>query len=496
MRFIACTLSAVLLSGCSWLGFGGNQMDAYNYGQSGSYGCNVGGAAYGGQSAYGQSTYGQSTYGQSAYGQSGYGYNAPSYTGVSTGCNAVANGYGQAGYGQAGYGAANNLGLRGPQAMHGQVGYGQAGYGQAGAYGAQGQSAYANGANGMSGGAAYGQTAHAVSGYGMGGMGAANGFGAGMTSGSTYGTVLNGAVPYGSAVGGHIASGQATGGQYVNGQWGTSYGQNYGANVQTIQGSPIYVPQPYPAYYGVGYNAGYAGGYNHTSGFRGVNSALPFGLEASIGTAFAIGGDIAGAKPGGIALGGTNTVSATPAISYSDAYKNAIHYGLTGTYDLSPSTTLLAGFGYAKAKGQLIETGTISNGTGSGSTTEPLYAQWSDLEEYTVEAGVRQYLGGWSNTLTGIRPYVGLTAGATHNNAVRLAQSSSTVMPLGSNTQTYLEKGWKPTASGIIGAEMQVGARTALGIETGIRWNKGADGILAQDDRWSIPLKLRGRVSF
>ena len=225
----------------------------------------------------------------------------------------------------------------------------------------------------------------------------------------------------------------------------------------------------------------------------GASAALPFGLEFGVGTSIGIGGNIVDAKPAGVASGGTLNVSATPAISYKDAYKNAINYDMAATYDIGPSTTVLGRLGYSRADGNKIKTGTIDNGV----LTEDLYAQWGDLEQVTIEGGMRQYLGGWNNRISGIRPFVGATAGFTHNNDVSLEQSSATLMPTGANVQPYLDAGWTPTASATVGAEMQVGARTAIGVETGIRWNDDVNSnVLAQEDRWSIPMKIRGRISF
>jgi hypothetical protein len=443
MRFAVCTLSAVLLSGCSWLGYGG-----------------------------------------------GYGGGGNSY-GVGTSC------------------------------------------GNTGAYGSQySQANSAGGTYGVStcgGAASYGY--NASSGYGMAG---ANGYGAG--------TVLGSAAPYGAAAGGQYAS--------MNGQWAarstTSFGGNYGGgnnasgNVTTVQGAPIYVPQPYPAYYGGavasggcgntsnacgGLRGGYSanvqqsypayygggvasGGCGSVSyacgGLRGGYSALPFGIEAGIGTDIAIGGDIVGDKPGGPALGGapgaTLNTSGSNAISYGDAYKNAVNYDLAATYDINPSTTILGRLGYSKAEGERIRTGTIDDSTfvpaPATVTTEDLYAEWSDLEQWTVEGGVRKYMGGWNNTVSGLRPYVQATAGFSHNNAVSLSQDSATLMPAGSNVQPYIDAGWIPTASGAIGAEMQVGPRTAIGVEAGIRWRDDLNTITQSDDRWSVPVRLRARVSF
>lgn len=460
MRLAVCALSAVLLSGCSWLGAGGHGGSygsaggaygagctptgaAYQagYGQGGA-GCATG--AYGAGAGYGQAGYGQVGYGQAGYGQAGFGgvgYGADGFGGA---------GYGQAGYGQAGYG----------QAGYGQAGYGQAGFGQGAGFGpGGGYGAAALAANGVAG-AGFGQQGFAGQGFaGQQGF-VGQGFG--------NATTLGGAAPYGSAVGGvygtNVVGTQFSNGQFVN-----------GAGVQTIQGAPVYVPQPYPAYYGV-------------PQLRGVGAAMPFGLEAGIGSSFDTGGDFVTAKPAGIATGGTLNVSATDAIEYKDAFSNAVNYDLATTYDLDPSTTLIGRVGYAKADGERIRTGTVDN----GATTEDLFAEFSDLEQFTLEGGVRRYLG----APKAFRPYVGASAGFTHTDDVTISQDSATLLPVGSNVQEYVDGGWSPTAALALGAEMAVGPRTAIGVETGLRWSDSLDTASESDDRWSVPVSLRGRVSF
>ena len=481
MRLAVCTLSAVLLSGCSWLGYGGGQVGTNQTFGAGT-GCGQAGA-YGGQYAYGAqyNQYSQASYAGGAYGNVGCG-----------GGNAyAANGYGmmqggmmsggtmQGGYGMQGAQTAQiNMGLRGTQNV--------AGYGYAagsGGYGTQTASGYAAG----------------------GGSQFING--RWVASTQNAGNILGNAAPYGAAVGGQYAN--------MNAQWtagtATSVAGGYGGygasgNVTTVQGSPIYVPQPYPAYYGGGVaSGGCASNVTYGCGsLRGGYAALPFGIEFGIGTDIAIGGDIVGAKPAGPALSccgspGNLDVSETPAISYGDAYKNAVSYDLAATFDIDSSTTLIGRVGYSNAEGQRLKVGTLDDrqiNPAPNTTTEDLYAQWSDLEQWSIEGGVRKYMGGWNNRMSGVRPYVGAMAGFTHNNAVTLAQESATLMPVGANVQQYIDAGWTPTASGVVGAEMQVGPRTAIGVEAGIRWQDDLNTNFTSDDRWSVPLKLRGRVSF
>ena len=65
------------------------------------------------------------------------------------------------------------------------------------------------------------------------------------------------------------------------------------------------------------------------------------------------------------------------------------------------------------------------------------------------------------------------------------------------HAQQLIDNGWNPSASGVIGAEMPVGHRGAIGIESGVRWTDGLDSIGdGSDSRISIPVTLRGRVAF
>ncbi len=437
MRLAVCALSAVLLSGCSWLGGGSHHDDSYGYqyGYGGAYG--AGGAA-GCAPGYGYTGYGQA---------GGAGGCAPG-----AGYSVAQNGY---------MGGAGATGMYGAGAGAGGMYGAGSGAGATGMYGA-------GGASGM---------------YGMGGMAGAGGM-YGMGS-SAYGstTTLTSAAPYGAAVGSGVTAG----------------------GVQTVQGSPIYVAQPYPSYYGVpvlrGYShsgGGYGYGYGGGGGY-GYGGAMPFGIELGGGSEFDVGGDLFQGKAASpnnedFALATGEVVS--PAVSYDTAFKQGYNFGGGVGYDVGPSTTVLGMVNYQKNEGNTFENGTfqpgsydaLGNFTASG-PAETVTAEMSDLEQITLEGGVRQYMGG----ATGFRPYVGAMGGFTHNNAVDLTQSSTT---LGTFTQNYIESGWTPTAAGLVGAEMAVGPRAAIGVETGIRWRDSLDTNNPSDSRWSVPVSLRGRVAF
>jgi len=368
MRLAVCALSAILLSGCSWLGGGGYDSGPYGYDQQ--------------SSAYGYGNYG--------------GCGATQMMVVTTtGCGG--SGFGQ-GYGQMGQG------------------YGQMGQGY---------------------GSGFGQT-----------------------------TTLGMGASYGSAIGGAPGS------------------------VQTVQGSPVYVPEPYPAYY----NATpapvqYAAPQPYVPAYYG-GGANPWGLELAIGTDFDFGGDFVPAKPGG-PFAGTGSLSPTVAVGYDDAFGQALHYEAAATYDLNPHTTLLGQLGYSKAEGKSVLKGTVSDGLGK---VEDIYGNFTDLKQLRVEAGLRKYMGPAHGH--GMRSYVTGLAGMVKTDDVTLTQSSATLVDPTIYTETYLDGGWKPTAAGLVGAEWAVGHKSAIGVETGLRWTKNSDTNLASEDRWTIPVRLRGRVSF
>lgn len=462
MRLAVCALSAVLLSGCSWLGTSGQQ--GYN-GMHGAYGAGCAPAApqgvYGGghDAAYG---YGQA--GGAGCAAGGYGVQGGGFQGA--GFGAQGYGGGAQGYGATQYASAQGFGAQG---------YGQQGIGAQG-FGAQGYGATGFGPGGMAGqgfgGQGYGanSVAPGLAAQGIGGQGfGANGLG-GLRGayGANGVTTLGAGAPYGTAAyGGNIVGAQMAGGQYIN-----------GAYVQNVQGAPIYVPQPYAAPYGVATGAI-------------VGQAMPFGFELFGGSDTSVGGDVFTQKDPGLALGSdTVNTGGSDGIAYDDAFDTAKVVGGAMTYDVSRNTTLLGQVAYSKADGKTVEG---YNSVDARGTFEDIDATFSDLERVTLEAGLRQYVG--SNPA--FRPYVGATGGFAHNSSVDVQRSySADQVAYDAEPFEYIDAGWQPTAAGIIGAEVAVGNRAALGVETGIRWTDSLDTAAGSEDRISIPVKLRGRLSF
>ncbi|WP_298918019.1 hypothetical protein [uncultured Algimonas sp.] len=274
-----------------------------------------------------------------------------------------------------------------------------------------------------------------------------------------------------------------------------------GANVKTVIGDPIYVPQPYAAPYPVPQLRGSA---CCTAVNRPVlGGAMPFGVELFLGTEFEASGDLFTKKSDGPPDSDFSQpirVGEIDPISYSDAFGHATTIGAALSYDLSPSTTLLGSVSHSVAEGQTVDGyTTVQPGTwvdttfvpDPGSSPRALDGTFTDLELTTVEAGVRQYLGHPQS----LRPYVGASAGFVHNGNVQFAQTYSDD---GSfyGERTFINSGWNPTAAATVGAEVAVGPRAAIAVESGVRWRDDMRSAAASEDRITIPLTLRGRLAF
>jgi len=457
MRLAVCALSAILLTGCSGLGLGGSNAGFGQAGGAFGVGCAPGGGFYD----------------AGAFGAGGA-------CGVGGGYGVAGAGYG-AGYGGAGdYGASFGAGAGGFGPGAG-FGAGAGGFGPgAGFVGGDG----GFGAGGLGPSAGFGVGAGAGFGQGTGGFGTV-GTGAGFgTVGTGFGgaTTLSANAPFGSAAfGSGVVGTQFSNGQFVQ-----------GAGVQTVQGAPIFVPQPVPQFFGVPQLRGVGGGL--------AAAALPFGLGLAIGNEFGLGGTVFEAKEGGPADGGGGEAGAIDRVSYNDAFGDVQSIGGTTEYDISRNTTLLGSFKYGEADGRSFDTGSFTPGTydsagnftpSSGAVTRDLTGEVSDLETFTLEGGVRQYVG----FNPALRPYIGATAGATRNNSVDITQIDQNGEIF--NQGEFINSGWNPTASAIVGTELAVGRRAAIGLESGVRWTDGLS-VNGSDSssRWSIPLKLRGRVAF
>jgi hypothetical protein len=230
---------------------------------------------------------------------------------------------------------------------------------------------------------------------------------------------------------------------------------------------------------------------------------MPFGIERFAGTEFEASGNLLTKKSFGPPDGDFSIdtrVGAIDPIAYDDAFEGTKTIGAAITYDLSPNTTLLGSLAHGVAEGKTVnDYTTVQPGTWAGTTFTPaagttprgLDGTFTDLETTTLEAGLRHYVG----APQGVRPYVGATAGFVHNGDVQFTQTYSDDGTYYGERE-FIGSGWNPTASATLGAELALSPRAAVGVESGIRWRDDMNSSAPSEDRISIPLTLRGRLSF
>lgn len=259
---------------------------------------------------------------------------------------------------------------------------------------------------------------------------------------------------------------------------------------------------------------------------------------------------------------GVESVSA-PAISFDDVWSTPV--GLKGglEYIVNDKTTVFAAGGYTYAEGNESDFATVTatlyreeatqNFTPAlddmGAPVAGAFIEngdpeinyqvlpnqriasfaydFSDLERYDLEVGVRRYLKPLvqSEGYKTVTPFVGASIGASHVNAVdfKVSQTQSSYQTafdsLGENpgnfsvpsnnepTRVY-DSQWLPQGQLNLGAEWQLTPGFALAAETGVRFQGGRDyadftnaaGDLVEgrkgDLNVSIPVTLRGSINF
>ncbi len=142
-------------------------------------------------------------------------------------------------------------------------------------------------------------------------------------------------------------------------------------------------------------------------------------------------------------------------------------------------------------------------------------ASVNDMRRTNLEVGGRYYFKDvFTNHLERpLNPYISASAGAAHYNQLEVSQQNEQLLLAqfwadpadvqysreGSSAAVeVLEKGWVPTGAITVGAEWQVTPKAALAFETGIRY-EGGRSITAggeTDGNIAIPLTLRGSIGF
>lgn len=219
-------------------------------------------------------------------------------------------------------------------------------------------------------------------------------------------------------------------------------------------------------------------------------------IEGAIGPEYFLGGDAI-----------TNDVNDITGVvanetSINDAFDEGLRYELGGSYALNPNRKVTLMGSYAEADGDNVTLGSIDGNAVTG--------QFSDYQRYGVEVGLRQYMTPTPAPIFGsVRPYVEGKVGAAHVDDIVLTNVQSAGAAYNGGTIRMYEKGWVPTAAGMVGVEAPVFKRATLALETGIRYT----GVLESDTRdlgpgaplagtnngmqsWTVPVQLRGRYRF
>ncbi len=151
---------------------------------------------------------------------------------------------------------------------------------------------------------------------------------------------------------------------------------------------------------------------------------------------------------------------------------------------------------------------------------------FSDLERYDIEVGARRYFDPIikSEGFRTVTPFVGASVGVSHVNAVDFRQSQTQTyyqrafegqtdnltysVPGASTTTRLYDSQWLPQGQLNVGAEWQVTPGFALAAETGVRVQDGRDyadftnaaGDVVEgrkgDLNVSVPVTLRGSINF
>ena len=244
----------------------------------------------------------------------------------------------------------------------------------------------------------------------------------------------------------------------------------------------------------------------------------------------------------------TNVDTQAPSVSFSDLYSSAATIKGGAEYFVTPRNAVFADLSYSAAagrsgggvvyEGDLNQTVTAQpyaddgsgagpqpNGAATTNTTTLLNLpvartqfEVNDMQRFGVEVGARHYFNpAFQNYLERpLTPFVGASAGAQHYNALEVSQHHDRLylneywnsgrgegdLDYFRHTDTgsteILESGWVPSGAINLGLEWQMTERSALGFETGVRYegprNKTAGG--ETDANISIPLTLRGSIGF
>ena len=219
-------------------------------------------------------------------------------------------------------------------------------------------------------------------------------------------------------------------------------------------------------------------------------------------------------------------------ISFDDVYSTPFRLAAGAEYIISPTTTVFGNAGYTYAEGEQsgvsvigdLTQRTTDNASGLSQDLEfpnvevsKYTLDFSDMKRFDLEVGARHYFNpvikdqGYRT----VTPFVGVSGGLAHYDAVDvkltqdhlfmeqafnsgLADLEYYEVDVPATTTRLYDSQWVPTGSLTAGFEWQATPKTAIALETGLRYEGGREFASGEngDDNISIPLTLRGSVNF
>jgi hypothetical protein len=206
------------------------------------------------------------------------------------------------------------------------------------------------------------------------------------------------------------------------------------------------------------------------------------------GTDLELSGDVHGAGTGEV----LSLPTSVEARSYKDIYGSSFRGQLSVGYGIAPRVELFGRGSYYKMKSDVVRVGSVAG--------LALFGEWSDYEEWGVEAGPRFYF----STETAFKPYLAGVVGLrflSANPATFSVPAANVVL----SDVPFLDKSTVGVFGADLGFSYDVATNVAIGIEAGLRYQTkpsdleglagtGLENINDTGSRWSLP--VLGTVRF
>jgi hypothetical protein len=266
-----------------------------------------------------------------------------------------------------------------------------------------------------------------------------------------------------------------------------------------------------------------AAGHAHAQGDTGPRTAPGAGRVSFVpflGTDMRTGGDltrgVSAVLPGGRSIANivldADTRLVFDKLRFEQAFQRPAEFGVSGAYGVWDNGEIFGTVRHVRASGRKAEIGKVfGEGFVFGRPFElrsPILAAPSNYSALSAEAGYRHFLATGSAFL----PYVAGAAGLTRTSGIDadiFVQSIASGELAAGRIRLY-DTSLSPTASIQIGLTYAFAPSAAIGVETGLRYegklrgndrdislgNGGLTALNEEGGRWSMPLRVTGRIAF